>query len=237
MAPNTSKFVQKMWECAKWACHKWNYDKRSKAAALEVGDTVPVHVAAFEDHHKIQDWWENREYVVEKWPYPNVPVYMVHPRDREGCSQTVHRNYLLPISCNIEKDDKDAPMAGVENMSTSTPVPPVDSEPADAGLSWMVMSSAAGNTPQGSPDQSAPLRCTTQTTWNWLPLRYQNFGLLADTTPSGIWDALVGLHISLHVISSCTPFSGEVQHEYILLIPSHVCLAPLILILMGIPSM
>ena len=54
MAPTTSKFVQKMWECVKWAhkkaksfqereaqCHKLTYDQRSKAAALEVGDTVP----------------------------------------------------------------------------------------------------------------------------------------------------------------------------------------------------
>ena len=27
-------------------CHKQNYDKRSKAAALEVGDTILVHVRA-----------------------------------------------------------------------------------------------------------------------------------------------------------------------------------------------
>ena len=49
-------------------CHKWNYNNRSKAAALEVGDMVPVCVTAFKGHHKIQDWWENREYVVEKQP-------------------------------------------------------------------------------------------------------------------------------------------------------------------------
>ena len=38
--------------------------------ALEVRDMVLVHVTAFKGHHKIQDHWENREYVVEKWPYP-----------------------------------------------------------------------------------------------------------------------------------------------------------------------
>ena len=49
-------------------------------------------------------------------------------------------------------------MAGFENNSTSTPVPPVDSEPADAGPSGMVTPSTAGSTPQGSPDQPAPFR-------------------------------------------------------------------------------
>ena len=52
-------------------------------------------------------------------------------------------------------------MAGVENK-TSTPVPPVDSEPADAGPSGMVIPSTAGNTPQGSPDQPAPPRCSVK---------------------------------------------------------------------------
>ena len=72
-----------MRECTKWAwqkaeafqvkeakCHKCNYDKCSRAAVLEVGDTVLVHVTAFKGHHKIQDRWENREYVVEKQPIP-----------------------------------------------------------------------------------------------------------------------------------------------------------------------
>ena len=51
-------------------------------------------------------------------------------------------------------------MAGVENNYTSTPVPPVDSEPADVGPSGMVTPSAAGNTPHGSLNQPAPCRCS-----------------------------------------------------------------------------
>ena len=102
---NTSKFIQKLRGCTKWAHekaedfqakeaqrHKWNYDKRSRAVALEVRDTVLVYVTAFKGHHKMQDRQENREYVVEKWPYPNIPVYVVHPRDGEGHSWTLHRN-------------------------------------------------------------------------------------------------------------------------------------------------
>ena len=120
MEPNTIKFVQKIRECTQWAhkkaevfqakeaqCHKCNYDKQGRAVALEVGDTVLVCVATFKGHHKMQDQWENREYVVEKWPYPNVPVYVVHTRDGEGCSWILHRNYLLPISPNLEQSKMD----------------------------------------------------------------------------------------------------------------------------------
>ena len=123
-----------------------------------------VCVTAFKGHHKIHDQWKNREYVVERWPFPNVPVYVACPRDGEGCSWTLHRNYLLPISSNIDQDEKDAPVAEVENTNTSTPVPSLDSEPADAGPSGTVMSSTAGNTPLGSLDQPALLRHGTQTT-------------------------------------------------------------------------
>ena len=71
--PNTSKFIQKMREHAKWAQrkakafqakevqrHKWNYNKRGCAVALEVRDIFLVHVTTFKGHHKIQDRWENR---------------------------------------------------------------------------------------------------------------------------------------------------------------------------------
>ena len=223
MAPNTSKFVHKMWEHVKWAhkktetfqpkeaqCHKWNYNKRSKATASEIGDTVLICVTASKGHHKIQNQWENREYVVEKQLYPDVPVYVVCPRDGEGCIWTLHRNYLLPISPNIEQDRKDTPTAGVENTNTSIPAPPVDIDPADAAPSGMVTSSTAGDMSEGGPDQPAPLRCGAWTAQNWLQWRYQNFGLLADTSLSSIWDALVGQCICLHVISCLyTIFGGS----------------------------
>ena len=48
--------------------HKPNYDKRGKAAALEVRDTVLVCVTTFKGCHKIQDRWENGEYVMESGP-------------------------------------------------------------------------------------------------------------------------------------------------------------------------
>ena len=77
---------------------------------MEVGDTVLVHVTAFKGCHKMQDHLENREYVVEKWPYTNVPVYVVFPRDGEGHRWTLHRNYLLPISPNLQQSKMDKPV-------------------------------------------------------------------------------------------------------------------------------
>ena len=120
--------------------------------ALEVRDTVLVCVSTFKGHHTIQDRQENRQYVVEKWSYPNVPVYVVCLRDGEGCSQTLHRNYLLPINSNIEQGKPDKPISRVGNTTSLTPLPPVDSAPADAGLSGTITPSTAGSTPQGSPD-------------------------------------------------------------------------------------
>ena len=62
---------------------------------------------------------------MEQWPYPNLPVCEVCPRDGEGYSWTLHKNYLLPIGENLEK-------VGVESIEKPTPVPPADSGlPAD----------------------------------------------------------------------------------------------------------
>ena len=138
--PNTSKFIPKLREHTKWAYekaetfqakeaqrHKCNYDKRSRAAALEVGDTVLVHVTTFKGCHKMQDRWENREYVVENRPYPNIPVYVVCPREGEGYSQTLHRNYLLPINSNMGQDEADGSEGRVKNNISPTPAPSADS--------------------------------------------------------------------------------------------------------------
>ena len=89
---------------------------------------------------------------MEKQPYPNVPVYVVHPRDGEGCSQTLHRNYLLPINPNLEQGKMDEPVVGIGSDTSPTPVPPVGDAPVEAEPSGMVTSSSAGSTPEGSPD-------------------------------------------------------------------------------------
>ena len=98
----------------------------------EAGDMVLVYATAFRGWHKIQIRWENREYVEEWQPYPNLPVYVVCPRDGEGCSQTLHRHYLLPISNNLEQVEDENSVGKVEPIDKPTPVPPADAElPAD----------------------------------------------------------------------------------------------------------
>ena len=99
---------------------------------------------------------------------------MVCPRDGEGCSQTLHRNYLLPISPNLEQSEMDKPVAGVGNDTSLTPVPSVNDTPIEAELSGTVTPSLMSGTPENSPDWPAPLRHDTQTTRNQLPLRYQH---------------------------------------------------------------
>ena len=138
-----------------------------------------------------------------------MPVYVVCPRDGEGHSQTLHWNYLLPISSNLEQGEKDEPIVGVGDNTSPPPVPSVNSAAAEARLSGMVTSTLADNTPQGNPDQPAPLRCGTQTTRNRLPWRYQSFGLLANTGPTSIWDAWVDLCICLCVVICLYAISGE----------------------------
>ena len=146
----------------------------------------------------MQDRWENSEYVVEKRPYPDLPVYVVCPRDGEGHSRTLHRNYLLPIRSNMEQDEADGPEERVENNTAPTPAP-----------------SVSGST-QSSPDHPAPVRCGVQTTRGQLPWRYRNFGLLTDARPTGIQDAKVDLCVCLHIlIWLCNLFKwGECESHY-----------------------
>ena len=143
---------------------------------------VLVHVTTFKGCHKMQDRWENREYVVEKQPYPNLPVHVLCPRDEEGRSQTLHRNYLLPINSNMGQDETDGSVERVKNNTSLIPAPSVSSST------------------QNSPDQPAPVRRGIWTTRNQLPWRYRNFGLLADTGPTSIRGVQVDLHVCLRIL-------------------------------------
>ena len=93
---------------------------------------VLVHVTAFKGHHKIQDRWENREYVVGKQPYPNIPVYVVCLRDREECSWILHKNYLLPINSNMGQGEADESEERVKNNTSFTPAPSADNISQDS---------------------------------------------------------------------------------------------------------
>ena len=88
--PTSSIYFQKLRDHFKWAyrkvnlfqqkeaqCHKWNFDIHSEAVSLRMGDMVTVHITAFKGRYEMQIRWENREYVMEQQPYPNLPIYVV----------------------------------------------------------------------------------------------------------------------------------------------------------------
>ena len=91
-----------------------------------------------------------------------------------GKDAILHRNYLLPISPNLEQSEMDKPVVGMGNDTSPTPAPSVSEAPVEAEPSGMVTPSSTGSTPENSPDWPAPLWHGTQTTRNQLPLRYQD---------------------------------------------------------------
>ena len=220
--PTATKYVQNLWEHIRWAHqkadqlqqkeaqhHNLNYDKCSRAVALKEGETDLVHVTTFKGQHKIKNWWENRKYVVEWWPYPNLSVYVVCLRDGEGCSQTLHRNYLLLISNNLQQVGDEDSVAGFEPFDKPTSVPPADSglladrpsesqslpsslpkqhELVNLELTRSATSGTASDESQAGQDQPAPLRWSACTMRNPLPGRYQNFTLQQNNTTPGAFD-------------------------------------------------
>ena len=54
---------------------------------------------------------------MEWQPYPNLPVYVV---DGEGCSHTLHQNFLLSISYNLEQEECEN---AVEGDGSHEPIP------------------------------------------------------------------------------------------------------------------
>ena len=165
---------------------------------------------------KIKNQWENREYVVEWWAYPNLPVYVVHPRDGEGNSQTLHRNYLLSISNNLEQVGNENLVAEVEPTDKPTSVPPADNGlPADRlteswperllssppnqhelvnqELTGLATSGMTSDYSQAGQDQPASLRQSAHATRNQLQWRYWNF-----TLQPGVFNVWYGLHTCLH---------------------------------------
>ena len=80
-------------------------------------------------------------------PYPNFPVYVVHPRDGEGHSQTLLQNYLLPISNNLEKVEDENSVAGVGPIDKPTLMPHVDSGLPVDGLTESQLKSLPSSPP------------------------------------------------------------------------------------------
>ena len=82
------------------------YNKNAKSVSLETDDLVLVRVVAPKGKHKIQNKWEEEEYVVLNQPNPDIPVYTVKPVTG-GRERTLHRNLLLPLDAKLSEDDSD----------------------------------------------------------------------------------------------------------------------------------
>ena len=163
------------------------------------------------------------EYVVEQQPYLNLPVYVVHPMDGEGCSHTMHWNFLLSISHNLGQDEcgnavegdgcnepaqvsheKDALPANspTESQLKGTPCSPskqcelVNQEPTRS-TSW----DSTDEGLQANNDMPGPLRQSSRKVRNQLPLRYWNFAAWQNDTPPSTIDLWVGLSICLYILS------------------------------------
>ena len=84
------------------------YDRRSKDVVLTPGDLVLVRIVKWTERHKIQDKWEQEEYVVVSQPDPFLPVYKVRPISG-GNVRTLHRNLLLPLGLQMKSiEDQDS---------------------------------------------------------------------------------------------------------------------------------
>ena len=82
------------------------YDRRCKGAQLLPQDLVLVKKVAWTGRHKIQDRWEDGEYVVVAQPDPSIPVYKVKSVDGEDI-RILHRNLLLPLCVQLKPVDNE----------------------------------------------------------------------------------------------------------------------------------
>ena len=82
------------------------YDRRSRGVELLPQDLVLVKKVAWTSRHKIQDKWEEGEYVVLSRPDPYLPVYKVQPVEG-GKVRTLHRNLLLPLGLQLHSDSEE----------------------------------------------------------------------------------------------------------------------------------
>ena len=104
-----SKFIDRLHKCLGHAYRKARtfagkesdrqkvlFDRKSKDLRLEHGDIVLVRKTAWQARHKIQNKWEDDDYVVISQQHSEIPVYRVR-NVVSGQEKTLHRNLLLPL--------------------------------------------------------------------------------------------------------------------------------------------
>ena len=100
------------------------YDRRNKDVVLNPGDLVLVRVVKWTERHKIQDKWEQEEYVVVSQPDPFLHVYRVRPISG-GNVRTLHRNLLLPLGLQMKSiEDQDSSDIAFDEVRERPLAPP-----------------------------------------------------------------------------------------------------------------
>ena len=160
---------------------------------------------------------------MEWQPYLNLPIYVVHPIDGEECSCSLHRNYMLPISNNLEQEAGDHSVRRDGPSDKPTPVPhendvlpvycPTKSQPKgmlnspsehcklfDPGSAGSTSMDPTDEGLQANNDASIPprqsLRTRNQPLWSYWNFALQQNDILPDAF--NIW---LGLCMFLHIIS------------------------------------
>ena len=106
------------------------FDRKARAAKLEVGDRVLVKLPAHEGKHKLSDKWTEEIYVITEQSNLNIPVYKVKREDGEGAEKTLHRNHLLQLGNALSKDRQSSEDSTRLSGTTDAPKPqPKKSKP------------------------------------------------------------------------------------------------------------
>ena len=117
---------------AKKNCNKQKelYDRKCKGARLLPGDVVLVKKMGWKERHKIQDKWEEDEYIILEALGETNTVYKIKPVDKDSPVRVVHRNLLLPVGVNIDvKEEPNDPKTTIslqkecqQNLDISQPL-------------------------------------------------------------------------------------------------------------------
>ena len=117
------------------------FDRRSKDLRLEPGDLCLVRKTAWKSRHKIQNRWEDDDYVIVSQPICDIPVFVVR-NTKTNQEKTLHRNLLLPLGYKLhvdipEDEDKNIfiqPLFELVEETEVQPSPPVNTAPKVAFL-------------------------------------------------------------------------------------------------------
>ena len=79
------------------------FHRKSKDLRLEPGDLCLVRKTAWKSRHKIQNRWEDDDYIIISQQNCDIPVFVVR-NTKTDQEKTLHRNLLLPLGYKLHAD-------------------------------------------------------------------------------------------------------------------------------------